>query len=79
MRGMCLGECPDGLVGGVGDLAICAVPTGLRISMGCGFPTLKRGANGRCAYGAGAWRDAAIRNRPIERRTRTSWWEASGI
>ncbi len=33
--------------------AICAVPTGLRLSLGGAYPALKRGANNHCAYGAG--------------------------
>jgi hypothetical protein len=32
-----------------------AVPPGLRPDMEAAHPTLKRGANNHCAYGAGLW------------------------
>ena len=41
------------------------VPTGLAACLGAPFPTLKRGANKRCAYGAGTG-ERKRRNRGIE-------------
>ena len=48
-----LADAVSGVQGNGPGRAMCAVPTGLRTLYGCAFPTLKRGANEQCAYGAG--------------------------